>query len=266
MSANPNNSSKATNTKSVTGTKAIDRALDVLSSFVSIPEQGITEIAANTELSPSTVHRIVQALVQSGYLEQSAETDRYHLGHAAHVLGQSARESWGYDRALPILERIGSLTGESVNMGIADGNEVVVLLRVESVQPLRFDQPPGSRIAMHCSSMGKTLLAFSGEPLPKLTYKQVTPASITSEAEFEKELARTKKRGYAIDKQESIPGVSCVAAPVLNAEGSAVAAIAVQGPTVRMTRDRIAAISDQVIAAAAEIRESLGLDKLSNVG
>ncbi len=255
----------AKSSKSVAGTKAIDRALYVLSSFVATPEQGITEIAAHADLSPSTVHRIVQALVQSGYLEQSAETDRYHLGHAAHVLGQSARESWGYDRALPILERIGSLTGESVNMGIADGNEVVVLLRVESVQPLRFDQPAGSRISMHCSSMGKTLLAFSNEPLPELSYNQITPTSITTEADFIKELAKTKKRGYAIDKQESIPGVSCVAAPVLDAEGTAVAAIAVQGPTVRMTRERIAAISDQVITAANEIRDTLGLDKLSNV-
>lgn len=258
-------SANGNSSKSVAGTKAIDRALHVLSSFVATPEQGITEIAADSDLSPSTVHRIVRALVQSGYLEQSAETDRYHLGHAAHVLGQSARESWGFDRALPVLERIGSITGESVNMGIADGKEVVVLMRIESVQPLRFDQPAGSRISMHCSSMGKTLLAFSDDPLPNLDYARITPTSITTEADYEKELAKTRERGYAIDDQESIPGVSCVAAPILNAEGVAVAAIAVQGPTVRMTDERIEAIAEQAIASAAEIRATLGLDKLSGL-
>lgn len=267
MAADPAKTTKSgSGTKSVAGTKAIDRALQLLSSFVTTPEQGITDIAAHADLSPSTVHRIVQALVQSGYLEQNAKTDRYHLGHAAHLLGQSARERWGYDRALPILERIGSLTGESVNMGVADGNEVVVVLRVESVQPLRLDMPSGSRIPMHCSSMGKSLLAFSSKPLPKMTYQRSTPTTITSEADFQKELTRTAKRGYAIDNEESIPGVSCVAAPILDSEGTPVAAIAIQGPTVRMTSERLAAISEHVIAAAAEIRDVLGLDKLSNVG
>ena len=251
--------------KTVAGTKAIDRALDVLSSFVESPEQGITDIAGRSSLSPSTVHRIVRALVNSGYLEQSAETDRYHLGHAAHVLGQSARESWGFDRALPILERIGGLTGESVNMGVADGSDVVVILRVESVQPLRFDQPAGTRISMHCSSMGKALLAFSDKPLPALTFAQVTPTTVTSAEHFERELEATRHRGYSIDDQESIEGVSCVGAPIHNAEGIAVAAIAIQAPTVRMTPDRVALIGERAISAAEEIRHTLGLDKLSDV-
>ncbi len=251
--------------KSVAGTKAIDRALHVLSSFVTTPEQGITEIAADADLSPSTVHRIVRALVQSGYLEQSPETERYHLGHAAHVLGQSARDSWGFDRALPILERIGSITGESVNMGVADGTDVVVILRVESVQPLRFDQPAGSRISMHCSSMGKALLAFSDAPLPVMDFPAITPNTITSVEDFEKELAGARERGYSIDNQESIAGVSCVAAPIRNAAGIAVAAIAVQGPSVRMTPERLAVIGEQAISSANEIRETLGLDKLSDL-
>ncbi len=251
--------------KATTGTKAIDRALLVLSSFVTTPEQGITDIAHDSGLSPSTVHRIVRALVQNGYLEQNAETERYHLGHAAHVLGQSARDSWGFDRALPILERIGSITGESVNMGIADGAEVVVILRVESVQPLRFDQPPGSRISMHCSSMGKALNAFAPSGFPPLDYTATTPSTITSLGDYEKDLAGVRERGYSTDYEESIRGVSCVAAPICNVDGHAVAAIAVQGPSVRMTKERIAVIGDQMIGYASEIREALGLDKLSDL-
>lgn len=265
MGAKSSDTGRGNGTKTVAGTKAIDRALEVLSSFVDAPEQGITDIANRSALSPSTVHRIVQALVHSGYLEQSRETDRYHLGHAAHVLGQTARESWGFDRALPILERIGGITGESVNMGVADGSEVVVILRVESVQPLRFDQPPGSRISMHCSSMGKALLAFSGQYPPELTYAPITPTTITSPDAFARELDETRRRGYSIDDQESIEGVSCVGAPVLNADGRAVAAIAIQAPTIRMTPERVAVIGERAIAAADEIRRALGLDKLSDI-
>ena len=242
------------------GTQAIDRALQVLSSFVEHGDQGISAIAAQSGLSPSTVHRIVRALVNNGFLEQDAETDRYHLGHAAHVLGESARESWSFDRALPILERLASITGESVNLGILDSSEVVVIMRVESVQPLRFDQPPGSRISVHCSSMGKALMAHADE-LPKINFSAVTPATITSARAYRNDLATVRERGYSTDHEESIPGVSCVATAIRDATGRAVAAIAVQGPTVRMTDERMATIGGQLHESAADIQKALGLEQ-----
>jgi|GEM_PF-1389487 len=245
------------------GTKAIDRALYVLSSFVEYPDQGISDISARSGLSPSTVHRIVRALVHNGYLDQDIETDRYHLGHAAHVLGQSAQEAWSFDRALPVLERIGSITGESVNLGILDGSEVVVIQRVESVQPLRFDQPPGSRISVHCSSMGKALMSHA-DALPPIDFTKVTNTTITSAAAYEKDLAAVRARGFSTDHEESIAGVSCVATAIVDSQGMAVAAIAVQGPTVRMTNDRMAVIGAQLKDSAAEIQRLLGFDRTAD--
>lgn len=242
------------------GTKAIDRALQVLSSFVEHSDQGISDISAHSGLSPSTVHRIVRALVNNGFLQQDAATDRYRLGHAAHLLGASARESWSFDRALPILERLGAITGESVNLGIADGAEVVVILRVESVQPLRFDQPPGSRISVHCSSMGKALMAHSDE-LPEIDFSPVTMATITSLRAYEDDLAAVRKRGFSTDHEESIEGVSCVATAIRDTTGTPLAAIAVQGPTVRMTNDRMTTIGQQLQPFAAEIQKALGLTR-----
>lgn len=260
-----NSGSAKTNGASASGTQAIDRALEVLSSFVVEPEQGITELARRSELSPSTVHRIVRALVGAGYLEQNVETERYHLGHAAVVLGQSAGESLGFERALPVLERLGGETGESVNMGVRDGNDVVVVLRVESVQPLRFDQPPGSRISLHCSSMGKSLLAFGKGGYSGLKLRPVTAFTITTKAALERDLDFAREHGFATDSEESIEGVSCVAAPILNAEGIAVAAIAVQAPTVRMPPERRDVLAKRVMAASEEIRETLGFRALGDV-
>lgn len=245
--------------KRASGTQAIDRALEVLSSFVDQPEQGITDIAARTDLSPSTVHRIVRALVGSGYLAQSPD-DRYNFGHAALVLGQSARDAMGFRSALPILEQLGGETGESVNMGVRDGNEVVVVLRVESVQPLRFDQPVGSRISLHCSSMGKSLMAFSDYDTALLDLVSVTPATITTQQELDAELAATVDQGFSVDCEESIVGVSCVGAPVLNTEGVAIAAIAVQAPTVRMTNSRQMILGRRLTEACAMISEAMRVD------
>jgi len=245
--------------KSPSGTQAIDRAFEVLSSFVDCSEQGITEIAERTGLKPSTVHRIVRALVTSGYLEQRPDTDQYRFGHSALVLGQSAREALGFDLAMPILEQLGGETGESINMGVRDGGEVVVVLRVESVQPLRFDQPAGSRIALHCSSMGKSLLAFGDSDLSGLALGKVTDSTVTTKKALERELSQIRERGYSYDLEESIPGVSCVGAPVLDADGRAVAAIAVQAPTVRMTVERQNAIGRRLTQATAEISSAMRL-------
>jgi len=239
------------------GTQSIDRALDVLSSFISTPEQGITDLANSTGLSPSTVHRMLQALVNAGFVEQDPTSERYRLGPTAVVLGHSARESLGLERALPILERLGGETGESVNLGVRDGFEVVVVLRVESVQPLRLEQPPGSRIAIHASSIGKSMLAFGDDSLDGMEMGRFTPATIGTKKALRKELTSIREFGYSIDREESIPGVTCLGAPILNTDGVAVAGIAIQAPTVRLTAERQEHLSRRLLATSAEITDLL---------
>jgi IclR family acetate operon transcriptional repressor len=246
------------------GTQAIGRTLNVLESFLDRRELGITELARRLDLSPSTAHRIVRALVARGYLEQDRDSERYHLGRSTIVLGQAGRRHMGLDQALPILERFGAETGESVNMGLLDGQHVVVTLRVTSPQPLRFDQPVGSRVPVHCSSMGKALLAFEAQngpaDLAQIPFTAVTSNSITSVEELLEDLDGVRGRGYSIDDEESILGVSCVGAPILDASGRAVAAMAVQAPTARMTPDRSTELGARIVVVAAEVARTMHLD------
>ncbi len=246
------------------GTQAIARTLNVLESFLDRRELGITELAKRLDLSPSTTHRIVRALVARGYLEQDRDSERYHLGRSTIVLGQAGRRHLGLDHALPILERFGAETGESVNMGLLDGHNVVVTLRVTSPQPLRFDQPVGSRIPVHCSSMGKSLLAFKAPngpgDLSMLQYTKVTSNSIGSVNDLLEDLKGVRERGFSYDHEESILGVSCVGAPILDVAGTAVAAIAVQAPTARMTSGRADELGSRIMAVAAEVARTMHLD------
>ena len=258
-------STSKTTPNKATGTQSVSRALAILESFLSAPDLGVSDVAARTGLSPSTAHRLIRSLVAHGYLEQHPETDRYHLGHSSIVLGQAARRHRGLDRALPLLERLGAETGESVNMGLLDVLEVVVVLRVESTQPLRFDQPVGSRTSVHCSSMGKALLAFATSDGPagpnrlsELRLTAVTDRTITDPAALAGQLEVIRRQGFSTDDEESIIGVSCVGAPVLDGNGRAVAAIAVQAPTARMTPDRMATLGPRVIEVARQIALELG--------
>ncbi len=245
------------------GTQAIRRALAVLATFREAKtDLRLGQIADALGLRPATTHRIVRALVDEGYLSQNDDTERYHLGRSSVLLGLAAQRTLGLSAALPVLERIGASTSESVNLGIPDGAHALVVLRVESPLPLRYDQPCGSRVPLHATAMGKALLAADGDLDGYLDtvgrrLEKFTPHTITSVQRLERDIEETRSRGYSIDNEEKIEGVRCVGCAILNPAGRPRAAIAVQAPTVRMPDARLTAIADEVRRAAKEIAELL---------
>lgn len=245
------------------GTQAIGRTLAVLELFrAHRRDLGISEIAEQLGLSASTVHRIVRALTDAGYLGQNAETDRYYLGRAAVLLGQAATERLGLHRAQAVLERLRDDTGESVNLGVREGTEMIVVIRAESRHALRFSQEPGSRLPVYATAMGKACLSHGADieeelaALPQQLHG-LTDKTITSVPRLRQELKRIRSRGYSIDDEEAIDGVRCVATPILSPGGQLVAAMAVQGPAVRMPRTRLKSLVGGLQEAAREIGEMI---------
>jgi DNA-binding IclR family transcriptional regulator len=227
------------------GAQAVERALAVLRG-VEADENGtgVTELAQRTGLTVSTTHRLARALTEAGLLVQHPGTERYQLGPALVVLGTKAAQRLGYQHALPLLEELADTTGESINLGIRTGDEVHVVLDVASRQPLRFDQKSGSRVPMHISAMGKCLLAAADdidEQIDQLgDLVRATHRTITDRDQLRAELELVRDRGWALNDEERNPGVRAIAAPVLPPTGGEpLGAIAVQGPTVRLTDDRL---------------------------
>lgn len=190
-------------------------------------------------------------------LQQDPSTERYGLGPVLVALGARAADAFGVAAVRPVLEELAAATGESVNLGVRDGDDVLVLVCVPSRQRLRFDQEAGTRVPVYASAMGKALLAFDPDPdevvrsLPRLA--KLTGSTITSRAALQRALEATRERRWALNDQEREPGVRSVAAPVLAEDGTAVAAVAVQGPALRMTDERIAAIEPVLARAADEV-------------
>ena len=247
----------------VGGTQAISRAFAVLHLFrdrgASI---GVVEVAKELGLTLGTAHRLIRVLVAEGYLCQNEDTDRYDLGGSAFILGQAAQESLGLNVVRPLLQRLSDETGESVNLGMLVRGEAAVALRVESPQPLRFSQTPGDRIRLHATSIGKALLAFNrtlevefdrlDEPLC-----QLTPKTLATKKVLRRDLALIRKRGWSIDDEESIVGVRCIGAPILDSNGEAYAGIALQAPAVRMPDERFAELAPLVVEVGREIARLL---------
>lgn len=219
-----------------TGARAIHRALAILECFDSGQREiGINELAKALSLSPSTVHRIVRALVERGYLAQNQQSTRYTLGPTMIVLGQVTQRLFGLDRVAPLLEEVGRRYGESVTFGMRDAASVVVLAQVDSTKPMRFSHPPGTRLPLYASALGKALLAHAADlaaelrALGRLT--PLTPRTLHERRPLSADLAATLDRGYAIDDEESVMGVRAVAVPVVGRGGEVIAALGIEGPS-----------------------------------
>lgn len=250
------------------GTQAIGRALAVLKLLADNPgELGIAEIAGQLGLSSGTTHRVVRALIVEGLIAHNPRTDSYYLGAGTILLGQAAQRGFGLDKALPVLEQINAETEESVNLTVREGAESVVMLRVQSVLPLRFEQHPGARFPLYTTASGKAILAHSPDAEAYLrglpaTLPQLTARTITSPDTVAEQLEEIRRRGYSVDEEENVAGVRCVGAPILDSDGRAQAALVIQVPTVRMPPRRVRELGARVVTAAKEVAQFVPVDRI----
>ncbi|MBZ4018802.1 IclR family transcriptional regulator [Streptomyces purpurogeneiscleroticus] len=220
----------------------------------------VTEIVQRLGLTPGTAHRVVGALAAEGFLSRNPATEGYYLGSTAILLGQAAQRALGADRAMPLLKQLNEETNESVNLVVRDGGESVVVMRVQSTLPLRFEQHPGARFPLYSTASGKAMMAFAEDAEDYLAalperLPAVTPHTVTTPAEFARELARTRERGYSVDNEENVEGVRCIGAPVLGAQGYAHAAVVVQVPSVRLPDARIGELAPRLKEIAEQVAQ-----------
>ncbi len=244
------------------GSQSVERALGVLRCIADAGgDVGVSEIATRTGLSVSTAHRLVQALRAAGIVAQDEQTERYHLGPGAVALGRRAEARLGYDRLLPYLRELGARTGESISLGTRVGTEMLVVLHVDSPHPLRFDQTPGTQVPIHASAIGKVLLAFSEDPDGEIRalgpLAKVTEATLTDPAALLQDVLTTRRRGWSINDGERDVGVRTIAAPLLGADGTAWAGVAIQGPAARLPDGRVEELAGALVETATAMVQAV---------
>ena len=161
------------------------------------------------------------------------------------------------------MRRLMEESGETVNLAIADRTEVVYLAQVECHKMMRAIAGPGGRANMHCSGVGKALLAYAspselGEILQTKSLPRETPKTISKPEALKSELVKIRKRGYAIDDEENAVGLRCVAGVIFDEHAEPLAGLSVSGPMARMTDARIPVLGNAVFQIAAEITGELG--------
>jgi DNA-binding IclR family transcriptional regulator len=245
--------------------QVLDRALGILDLLAGeSPELGPSEVSERTGLHKSTVHRLLQVLERHRLIEKIAQSGKYRLGLRLFELGCNVMAQFDLrERAQPYLKRLVLETGETAHICILDGDRMLSIANVESPRTLRTPSTVGHRTPLHCTSVGKALLAFLPEDerndlISQCELTDYTRYTITKPARLKAELKLIRQRGYAMDDEEIEEGLRCVGAPVMDHSGRVVAAMSIAGAAFRLTEKRIPEVARSVIQAASELSVELG--------
>ena len=237
----------------------VEKALDLLFFLhAGGGPRGVSEIGRALGVPKSSVHRLLAALGRRGLVEQD-ELGRYRPGIALLALGLGALEREPLAAAAhPVLERESEATGETSFLTVARRGRIVVLDKREGGAFLRVAPTIGSEVPVHASAVGKLHLAFAPESvaLPAEPWPTFTGQTPSARADLAREVAKTKKRGWATNRDEWIPGMTVVAAPVLLRDRM-LGCMVIAAPSSRVDSARLAALAARVVKAAADIAARL---------
>lgn len=249
------------------GVQSLDRAFTLLELLCKNGGgMAIAQLSEITGLHKSTVHRLLGAMVDWGYVRRVGD-GVYRAGMRVCELSDYIQENLDMvELARGPMEALSRRTGETVHLVERDGNEVVYIYKVESIHgAIRMVSRIGMRRPMYCTGMGKAILA-AGQDDQALDYwnrvehESWTPHTIVRQEAFLREIREVRRQGYALDNEENELGVRCVAAAIPVWHGGVNHALSISAPISRMTDERIAALVPELLAVRNEIASYLGAD------
>ncbi len=244
--------------------RALDRAMMLLHRLSLSDGLTLTDLAQEADESPATVYRVLVTLQGHGMVELDPAAQLWHVGAGTFRAGTAfLRRTSVVERARGPMQWLMRETGETANLGVEHGDEVLFLSQVETHQAIRAFFPPGTRSPMHVSGIGKALLAWIAPTrvrgiVARVGLERFTASSLVTPAALDADLEATRARGYAFDDEERAEGMRCIAAPVFNAHGEPVAGISVSAPGFRLQAEDVPRIGALVARAATEVTDAIG--------
>jgi IclR family transcriptional regulator, KDG regulon repressor len=244
------------------GIGVLHKTLDIVEALkINDQGAGLADLSRNVEMPKATVYRILTTLEARGYLDRG-DNGNYRLARKFDLRRDAPIEELVSRAAREPMQKLMESSRETVNLGMIDAGEVVVISTLESPQAVRMVSKVGNRRCLHTTGIGKVLLSEMPEAEAARLLKlkglpRLTPHSIVAKPALMAELRRVRERGYAIDDQENEMEGRCVAAPIRDANGHVVAALSVSGPVFRMDLVRIDGIRGRLLEACAAISRAI---------
>lgn len=243
---------------------SVDRALDLLE-LLALSDHGLTlsDLSRKLRIPRSSAHYLIQSLVCRGYLERNPAGHDYVLGlRVANFANSVAVRSQLRVISSSYLQGIVKELGLTAQLGVLDGAEALVIDRVDAPTDIRLDSWVGRHFDLHCTALGKALIAHLPDPEVKKLFEghglpRHNPNTLCSMEAMRAHLAEVRAKGYALDNEEHELGVRCVAAPIFNYLGNGVAAICVFSSTTKFPAWHIPGVANKIISVAREISRYL---------
>ena len=223
----------------------------------------LKDVAQQTAINKSTAYRFLAHLEHEGYVFRDA-AGAYAIGvRLARLASGSSYQTTLRKLSRPVLQQLWRTTGETVNLAVLDGREVLYLDVMESSHTFRLVSQVGLRRPVYCTALGKVMLAYIPEEeqpyfFSGMAFERLTPHTVKSVAQLRKELAAIRQRGYSIDNEEVYLGSRCIGTPIFDSSGRIAAALSVSGPTTRVTKERVPVFAGAAKNAATAISRTLG--------
>jgi IclR family transcriptional regulator, acetate operon repressor len=245
--------------------QSLSRALKLLNALA-VHSQGLSlsEVAGHVGLPNSTAHRLLTTLQNERYVRFESERSVWLIGVQSFCVGTAfVRSRDLVTIARPYMRRLMEQSGETVNLAISDRGEVIYIAQVETQKMMRAIAGPGGRAPMHCSGVGKALLAVADDAVAEklmanMELHRETAQTLITVQDLQRDLVQVRAQGYAVDNEENAIGLRCVAAVIYDEHGAPLAALSVSGPTARITEQRIPLLGEAVAGIAAEITAEIG--------
>lgn len=221
------------------------------------------QVARQCSLSRPTAYRHLTTLLTRGYVATTQDGSRYQIGARVLSLSKSFLDRLGLpELAKPDMSELSRISGETVHLGILDGTEILYVGKVDGSQSVRMHCTLGTRNPLHCTALGKVILAFLPSVerdalLDQMLLTARTPSTITNRVALEEHLELVRAQGYAIDDMEIEEGIRGVGAPVFDHTGYVIAAISTSGPAYRLPLTRLYVLSDAAARAGQAISSRL---------
>ncbi|MFT5895524.1 MAG: IclR family acetate operon transcriptional repressor [bacterium] len=244
--------------------QALERGLMLLLALSKGGSANLTNLALQVGMPPSTALRLLTTMQKHGFVDFDEASQEWAIGIEAYSVGSTYLNRTNLiEAAQRVMRKLMNDTGETTNLAIEEGGDIVFVAQVETQNPIRAFHSPGSRGKIHASGIGKVFLSeLPREGVEKILQKKGLPGftvkTLTSPIDLFENLETIRSRGWSFDDEERFVGMRCIAAAIYDATGTAVAGLSVSGPTVRFPDTYIAQLGADVVKAATEITRLIG--------
>lgn len=224
----------------------------------------LTDLEEKLDIYPSTIHRILDTLRYLGYIEHVTDSEKYQLGIKCLELGMSKLSQIEIIKeASSYLDKLSLESNENVYLGILYDGFVIYQAKKEAPRRVKVVTHVGTRAHVHCTALGKALIAFLDKVEREKIYKKIglpklTKNTITDKDLFEKEITKVRQQGFAIDDEENEYDIKCIAAPIRDYSGKVIAAISISGPSYRFDIERQSQLKNKILKYSQSISKKMG--------